>query len=63
MGTMAWAYLGMGEVELSCGEVAEARALLTRAREECPAQWYSIEETRARIDTALTEISRMAGER
>ncbi|MFG1687940.1 ATP-binding protein [Nonomuraea sp. NPDC049269] len=63
METMAWAYLGMGEVELSRGDLAEARALLARARDECPAEWYSTEDTRTRIDAALTEISRMAGER
>ncbi|WP_043625953.1 BTAD domain-containing putative transcriptional regulator [Nonomuraea candida] len=62
MGTMAWAYLGMGEVKLSCGEVAEARALLTRAREECPAQWYSAEDIRTRIDATLNEISRRISE-
>ncbi|MEV5897478.1 BTAD domain-containing putative transcriptional regulator [Nonomuraea fuscirosea] len=63
METVAWAYLGMGEVELSRGDVAGAHVLLTRAREECPAQWYSTETTRTRIDAALTEVSRMAGER
>ncbi|MEV0378830.1 BTAD domain-containing putative transcriptional regulator [Nonomuraea sp. NPDC050643] len=60
---LSWAYLGLGEVARSRGDLDEARALLVQAREVCPADWYSTEETRQRIDAALTEIDRMVSER
>ncbi|MGN9838753.1 BTAD domain-containing putative transcriptional regulator [Nonomuraea sp. H19] len=61
--TMAWAHLGLGEVALSRGELDAARALLIQARDECPGDWYSAEDTRERIDAGLAEVSRMVSER
>ncbi|WP_264372862.1 AfsR/SARP family transcriptional regulator [Nonomuraea phyllanthi] len=63
METLAWAHLGMGEVALALGRRAEARALLERARDECPTDWYSTEQTRVRIDAALTELGVAVSER
>jgi predicted ATPase/DNA-binding winged helix-turn-helix (wHTH) protein len=63
METLAWAHLGMGEVALSRGDAEEARTLLLQARDECPDGWYSTEDTRVRIEAALTEVSRMVSER
>ncbi|WP_188190832.1 BTAD domain-containing putative transcriptional regulator [Nonomuraea sp. SYSU D8015] len=63
METLAWAHLGMGEVALSRGDAEEARDLVTQARDECPGDWYSTEDTRVRIAAALTEVSRMVSER
>ncbi|MEV0617826.1 BTAD domain-containing putative transcriptional regulator [Nonomuraea sp. NPDC050404] len=56
MENLAWAYLGLGEVAVGRGEPEEARALLTQAREMCPDNWFSTEETRARIDAALAQV-------
>ncbi|MDP4504525.1 BTAD domain-containing putative transcriptional regulator [Nonomuraea turcica] len=61
--TIAWAHLGLGEVALARGDLAEAQAVLTQARDECPEDWYSAAETRVRIDAALSEVSRMVSER
>ncbi|MFC4114581.1 BTAD domain-containing putative transcriptional regulator [Nonomuraea zeae] len=55
---LAWAHCGMGVVALSRGDLDEARSLLTRARDECPDDWYSTREIRVRIDAALAELSR-----
>ncbi|MGW6499116.1 BTAD domain-containing putative transcriptional regulator [Nonomuraea angiospora] len=55
--TLAWAHLGLGQVALFQGDLDEARALLVQAREEVPADWYSAEDTRARIATALDEVN------
>ncbi|MFI7638246.1 BTAD domain-containing putative transcriptional regulator [Nonomuraea sp. NPDC049400] len=63
MENLAWAHLGLGEVALFQGEQDEARALLTQARDEVPADWYSAEETRARIAAALAEVSLPVSER
>ncbi|TMR88890.1 BTAD domain-containing putative transcriptional regulator [Nonomuraea basaltis] len=63
METMAWAHLGLGEVALALGDLGEARAALTQARDECPGDWYSTEDTRTRIDAGLAEVSRMVSER
>ncbi|QYC39448.1 Putative HTH-type transcriptional regulator [Nonomuraea coxensis DSM 45129] len=53
---LAWALLGLAEVALRGGALEEARGLLLRARAECPDDWYSTAETRARIAAALTEV-------
>ncbi|MEO3797278.1 BTAD domain-containing putative transcriptional regulator [Nonomuraea sp. B10E15] len=63
METLAWAHLGLGEVTLRRGDLDEAQALLTRARAECPDDWYSAEDTRTRIAAGLSEISRLVSER
>ncbi|MGW4956632.1 BTAD domain-containing putative transcriptional regulator [Nonomuraea sp. NPDC004186] len=54
--TMAWARLGLGQVALFQGDLDEARALLVQARDEVPNDWYTAEETRARITAALDEV-------
>ncbi|MFI6742391.1 BTAD domain-containing putative transcriptional regulator [Nonomuraea sp. NPDC050451] len=60
--TMAWAHLGLGQVALFQGDLDEARALLVQARDEVPADWYTTEETRARIAASLAEVdARSAG--
>ncbi|GAA2890504.1 hypothetical protein GCM10020220_095850 [Nonomuraea rubra] len=61
METLAWALLGLGLVEMERGDLDAARALLVEAREVCPGNWYSTEETRARIDAALAEIGNPIG--
>ncbi|HEX4817784.1 MAG TPA: tetratricopeptide repeat protein, partial [Nonomuraea sp.] len=61
METLAWAHLGLGEVALSRGENDVAGALLARARDECPGDWYSTEDTRRRIHTALTKQTKQTG--
>ncbi|MEU6730419.1 BTAD domain-containing putative transcriptional regulator [Nonomuraea wenchangensis] len=53
---LAWALLGLAEVALRGGAPEEARGLLLRARAECPDDWYSTADTRARIAAALTEL-------
>ncbi|MER7364287.1 BTAD domain-containing putative transcriptional regulator [Nonomuraea wenchangensis] len=58
---LAWALLGLAEVALRGGAPEEARVLLLRARAECPDDWYSTAETRARIAAALTEIGDQVG--
>ncbi|MET7333008.1 BTAD domain-containing putative transcriptional regulator [Nonomuraea sp. NPDC005650] len=55
--TMAWAHLGLGQVALFQGDLEEARTLLVQARDEVPADWYSTEDTRARIAAALDEVN------
>jgi predicted ATPase/DNA-binding SARP family transcriptional activator len=57
---LAWAHCGMGVVSLSCGDVDEARSLLTRARDECPGDWYSTRDIRVRIDAALAELAEVS---
>ncbi|WP_084774255.1 AfsR/SARP family transcriptional regulator [Nonomuraea candida] len=61
METLAWAWLGLGEVELERGDPGAARPLLLRAREVCPGSWYSTEDTRSRIDAALAQAAGTAG--
>ncbi|MGW3348490.1 AfsR/SARP family transcriptional regulator [Nonomuraea rubra] len=61
METLAWALLGLGLVEMDRGDLDAARTLLVEAREVCPGNWYSTEETRARIDAALSEIGNPIG--
>ncbi|MEV1170873.1 AfsR/SARP family transcriptional regulator, partial [Nonomuraea sp. NPDC049784] len=63
MENLAWAHLGLGEVALFQGDLDEARALLAQARDEVPADWYSAEETRARIAAGLAKVSRPVSER
>ncbi|MEW9555194.1 BTAD domain-containing putative transcriptional regulator [Nonomuraea sp. NPDC050783] len=63
MEMLAWAHLGLAEVLLRDGAAGEARGLLLRAREECPKDWYSTTDTRARIDAALAMISATVSER
>ncbi|MCF6474398.1 AfsR/SARP family transcriptional regulator [Nonomuraea sp. MG754425] len=58
-----WALLGLGLVELARGESAAARSLLTQARQVCPDDWYSTEDTRARIEAALAELGGTVSER
>ncbi|MGR6923024.1 BTAD domain-containing putative transcriptional regulator [[Actinomadura] parvosata] len=57
METLAWALLGLGLVEVERGDHEAARALLVRAREVCPDNWFSTEDTRARIDAAMTQLT------
>ncbi|GAA2206331.1 hypothetical protein GCM10009850_017890 [Nonomuraea monospora] len=63
MEILAWSWLGLGLVELRSGDPGAARPLLVRAREVCPDEWYSTEDTRARIDAALAEIGGAVSER
>ncbi|WP_277350216.1 AfsR/SARP family transcriptional regulator [Nonomuraea composti] len=57
METLAWALLGLGLVEAERGDHEAARALLVQAREVCPDNWFSTEDTRARIDAAMTGLA------
>ncbi|MGW0809780.1 AfsR/SARP family transcriptional regulator [Nonomuraea sp. NPDC002799] len=63
MEVLAWAHCGLGEVALSYGDLEEARALLTKAHDECPGEWYSARDTATRIDAALAGLARMVSER
>ncbi|TDE51172.1 AfsR/SARP family transcriptional regulator [Nonomuraea mesophila] len=63
MEILAWAHLGLGEVALRRGDTDEAHALLIQARDECPDDWYSAEDTRIRIASGLTEIGRPVSQR
>ncbi|MCK2221474.1 tetratricopeptide repeat protein [Actinomadura sp. ATCC 31491] len=58
---LAWAHLGLAEVALRDGAPGQARALLRRAREECPEDWFSAHDTRVRIDAALAQAGAPAG--
>jgi predicted ATPase len=63
MEILAWALLGLGLVEMEQGDPGAARALLVQAREVCPGDWYSTEDTRCRIDTALAQLGGSVSER
>ncbi len=63
METLAWAWLGQGEVALARGDLDRARTLLLQAREVCPDGWFSTEDTRERIAAGLAAISRAVSER
>ncbi|SEG53562.1 Predicted ATPase [Nonomuraea solani] len=56
MENLAWACLGMAEVALARGDLDEGRSLLLRAREVCPGDWYSAEDTRERIEARLAKL-------
>ncbi|WP_346115543.1 ATP-binding protein, partial [Nonomuraea maheshkhaliensis] len=63
METLAWAWLGQGEVALARGDLDRARTLLLQAREVCPDDWFSTEDTRERIAAGLAAVSRAVSER
>ncbi|MEU7836775.1 MULTISPECIES: BTAD domain-containing putative transcriptional regulator [unclassified Nonomuraea] len=61
--TMARAHVGLGELAMLRGDRDEARALMEQALAECPGDWYSAGEVRARIQAGLTELGEIVSER
>ncbi|NRQ40162.1 tetratricopeptide repeat protein [Nonomuraea sp. NN258] len=61
--TLTWAHLGLGELALAQGDRDEALARIRQADELCPDDWYSVGDTRLRIDTRLAELAPRTGDR
>ncbi|MFD1935297.1 BTAD domain-containing putative transcriptional regulator [Nonomuraea mangrovi] len=60
--TLARAHLGLATVARIRGDLREAKELMEQALQECPATWYSAEETRMRIMLGVGEVAAALGD-